>query len=139
MPDEAAAATPSSPSPLDLVKSKQYVALLVLGALVGIPVAIVAYYYLKLIDKGQNYFFSTLPNELGFHGAPVWWPLPILALCGLIVGLTLRYLPGTGGHNPAEGFAMGEASGRRICPASLWRRWQRSSWVGSWDRRCHWS
>jgi len=30
---------------LELVKSKQYVALLVMGALVGIPVAIVAYYY----------------------------------------------------------------------------------------------
>ena len=31
----------------------------------------------------------------------------MLALCGLIVGVTLRYLPGTGGHNPADGFAMG--------------------------------
>ena len=107
MPDEATPPAPSPPSPKDLVKSKQYIALLVMGALVGIPVAIVAYYYLKLIGKGQNYFFSTFPNELGFHGAPVWWPIPILALCGLVVGLTLRYLPGTGGHNPAEGFAIG--------------------------------
>jgi len=117
VPDEAAPATPSPPSPLELVKSKQYVALLVMGALVGIPVAIVAYYYLKLIDKGQNYFFNTLPNELGFHGAPVWWPLPMLALCGLIVGLTLRYLPGTGGHNPAEGFAMGGSFGPKDMPS----------------------
>ena len=31
----------------------------------------------------------------------------MLALCGLIVGVTLRYLPGTGGHDPADGFAMG--------------------------------
>ena len=81
--------------------------LLLFGALVGIPVAAVAYYYLKLVTQGQKYFFATLPSELGFHGAPVWWPLPMLALCGLIVGVTLRYLPGTGGHNPADGFAMG--------------------------------
>ena len=78
MPDDAGSPAPSSPSPLELVKSNQYVALLVMGALAGIPVAVAAYYYLKLIDKGQNYFFSTLPNELGFHGAPVWWPLPYL-------------------------------------------------------------
>ena len=107
MPDEATPPAPSPPSPKDLVKSKQYIALLFMGPLVGIPVAVVAYYYLKLIDKGQNYFFSTLPNELGFRGAPVWWPIPILALCGLVVGATLRYLPGSGGHNPAEGFAIG--------------------------------
>ena len=69
--------------------------------------AAIAYYYLKLVTQGQKYFFTTLPGELGFHGAPVWWPLPMLALCGLIVGVTLRYLPGTGGHNPADGFAMG--------------------------------
>ena len=105
VPDADAA--PASPKPLDLVKSKQYVVLLLFGALVGIPVAAVAYYYLKLVTQGQQYFFATLPGELGFHGAPVWWPLPMLALCGLIVGVTLRYLPGTGGHNPADGFAMG--------------------------------
>ena len=34
----------------------------------------------------------------------MWWPLPLLALGGLVVGLTIRYLPGTGGHVPAEGF-----------------------------------
>ena len=98
---------PTPPKPLDLVKSKQYVVLLLFGALVGVPVAAIAYYYLKLVTQGQKYFFTTLPGELGFHGAPVWWPLPMLALCGLIVGVTLRYLPGTGGHNPADGFAMG--------------------------------
>ena len=38
--------------------------------------AVVAYYYLKLIDKGQNYFFSTFPNELGFRGAPVGGRFP---------------------------------------------------------------
>ena len=117
MPDEATPPAPSPPTPLELVKSKKYVALLGMGALAGVPVAIAAYYYLKAVNQGQKYFFSTLPSELGFHGAPVWWPLPILALCGLIVGATLRYLPGSGGHNPAEGFAMGGSFGPKDLPS----------------------
>ena len=32
---------------------------------------------------------------------------PLLALSGLLVGLTIRYLPGTAGHKPAEGFKTG--------------------------------
>ena len=64
--------------------------LLAFGAIVGIPVAVVAYFFLKLITSGQEYFFTTLPGELGFHRTPAWWPLPMLALCGLLVGLALR-------------------------------------------------
>ena len=38
---------------------------------------------------------------------PAWWPVPWLALCGLLTGLTIRYLPGNGGHSPAFGFHAG--------------------------------
>ena len=34
----------------------------------------------------------------------MWWPIPLLAVGGPLVGLTIQYLPGTGGHQPAEGF-----------------------------------
>ena len=47
---------------------------------------------------------TTLPNDLGFHGAPSWWPTPLLALSGLLVAAAIKYLPGTGGHSPADGF-----------------------------------
>ena len=33
--------------------------------------------------------------------------VPLLALSGVLVGLTITYLPGTGGHVPAEGFKAG--------------------------------
>jgi H+/Cl- antiporter ClcA len=48
--------------------------------------------------------------------APAWWPLPWLVLCGLLVGLTIRYLPGSGGHSPALGFQTGggPATGREL-------------------------
>ena len=66
--------------------------------------AAAAYFFLKSVAEAQQYLFTTFPDDLGFDEAPVWWPLPILALGGLVVGLTIRYLPGTGGHDPAEGF-----------------------------------
>ena len=42
--DVDAPPAPTPPKPLDLVKSKQYVVLLLSGALVGVPVAAIAYY-----------------------------------------------------------------------------------------------
>jgi H+/Cl- antiporter ClcA len=38
----------------------------------------------------------------------VWWPLPILAVAGVIVALAIMHLPGEGGHIPAKGFARGK-------------------------------
>ena len=109
MTSAPAAPAPAPQSPMDMLKSRGYLVLLVFGAIVGVPVAVIAYFFLKLVAAGQQYFFTTLPGELGFHGVPAWWPLPVLALCGLLVGLSLRYLPGTGGHHPAEGLKTGGA------------------------------
>jgi H+/Cl- antiporter ClcA len=96
-----------TPDPVELLKSKSYVALLVLGGIIGVPVAAIAYFFLKAVADLQHYFFSTLPGHLGFDHEPLWWPLPLLAVGGLLVSLTIRYLPGTGGHKPAEGFKTG--------------------------------
>ena len=99
-PPEAA----SSPDPTAVIKSRRYVVLLVLGALLGVPVATVAYFFLDAVSKLQAEIFTDLPTSLGFHGEPLWWPLPWLALSGVLVALAIRYLPGTGGHEPSEGF-----------------------------------
>jgi H+/Cl- antiporter ClcA len=80
------------------------VALLVLGAIIGVPAAVVAYFFLKLVNEAQTYLFTTLPTDIGFHAEPTWWPVPLLALCGLLVAASIAWLPGTGGHNPADGF-----------------------------------
>ena len=60
------------------------------------------------LSKLQGWIFTSLPKELGFHAEPLWWPILPLALAGVLVSLTLRYLPGTGGHSPADGFKAGE-------------------------------
>ena len=110
-----APAAPAAPDPVELLRSKSYVALLVLGALVGIPVAAVAYFFLAFVAKAQTFAFTDLPQDLGL-GSPLWWPVLPLALSGLLVGLTLHYLPGTGGHRPAEGFKAGGAVEPRDLP-----------------------
>ncbi len=78
--------------------------MLALGALIGVPVAAVAYFYLQFVTISQTFVFATLPTELGFSSAPTWWPILPLMLSGLLVGVTLQHLHGTGGHKPAEGF-----------------------------------
>jgi H+/Cl- antiporter ClcA len=103
---------------MQLLRSRSYLVLLIFGAIVGVPVAVIAYYFLKLVALAQKYFFGTLPGELGFHGQPPWWPVPVVAVGGVLVALTLHYLPGTGGHHPAEGFkAGGGAAKARDLPA----------------------
>jgi H+/Cl- antiporter ClcA len=99
--------TPAPADPTKLLKSRSYLALLVLGAVLGVPVATVAYFFLEAVGKVQTEIFSDLPTALGFHGEPIWWPLPWLALSGVLVGLAIRYLPGTSGHEPSEGFKAG--------------------------------
>jgi H+/Cl- antiporter ClcA len=95
---------------MELVRSRSYLVLLIFGALIGVPVALFAYFFLKWVNVVQHYVFTTLPSELGFHGEPIWWPVLPLALCGLLVGLTIQYLPGTSGHKPAEGFKTSGAT-----------------------------
>ncbi len=106
----AAAALEQTPTPNDptkLFKSRSYVALLVLGAVIGAPIATLAYFFLDAVGKVQTAIFTDLPGHLGFHGEPLWWPLPWLALSGVLVALTIRHLPGTGGHEPSAGFQAG--------------------------------
>jgi H+/Cl- antiporter ClcA len=93
--------------PLALLRSRSYVNLLVLAAIIGAPISAVAYGFLKLVDVLQQWVFIDLPKELGFNGAPPWWPLLPLAVAGVLTGLAIRYLPGRGGHSPADGFKAG--------------------------------
>jgi H+/Cl- antiporter ClcA len=100
-----AAPPPSEPpDPQALLRSRSYVKLLILAALLGVPVSAAAYGFLALADWLQGALFTDVPKSLGFDAAPVWWPLPLLTLSGLFVALAIRHLPGTGGHSPADGF-----------------------------------
>jgi H+/Cl- antiporter ClcA len=93
-------------SPAEILRSRQFVVLLVLASLVGVVISLLAWGFLELIHQIQQGLFTDLPSGLGFDDVPWWWPLPILILAGLPVAFAER-LPGAGGHIPAEGLKVG--------------------------------
>jgi H+/Cl- antiporter ClcA len=92
--------------PKAMLRSRSYIGLLVLAAIIGVPVSAVAYWYLYLVSYLQGEIFTHLPHGLGFSSEPVWWPLPVLFVGAVLVALAITYLPGRGGPSPAGGFAM---------------------------------
>lgn len=100
-------AGPPAIDPVAVIRSKSYLSALLLAAILGIPISAVAYGFLALTSKIQQYLFDDLPQDVFTGSVPAWWPVPWLALCGLLTGLTIRYLPGNGGHSPAFGFKTG--------------------------------
>jgi H+/Cl- antiporter ClcA len=91
-----------------LLRSKDYARLLILAGLIGVPISALAFFFLKLVAELQKLMFTDLPTDvLGFDSTPAWWPLPMVALSGLLAALSIKYLRGTGGHSPADGFHAG--------------------------------
>jgi chloride channel protein, CIC family len=94
-----------------LLRSRSYLRLLVLAAILGAPISVVAYGFLALVSYLQKEIFTHLPHGLGFSAEPVWWPLPVLAVGGVLAGFAFRYLPGKGGPSPAQPFALHDPPG----------------------------
>ncbi|MFF2731374.1 chloride channel protein [Streptomyces sp. NPDC058008] len=93
-----------SPDPLTVVRTRGYAALLIMVAVLGVPISAAAFGFLALVHQLQSLTYTDLPRALGFGSTPSWWPLPLLAVAGLLTALIIRHLPGTAGHRPAEGF-----------------------------------
>jgi len=89
-----------------MLRSRRYLMLLVLAAIIGVPVSAIAYGFLALVSYLQKEIFTHLPHGLGFSSEPAWWPLPVLVVGGVLAGLGIKYLPGRGGPSPAGGFKM---------------------------------
>ncbi|MER6104988.1 chloride channel protein [Streptomyces sp. NPDC001832] len=98
-----AAPTTAPPDPFRLIRTRAYAMLLVVAAILGVPISAAAFGFLALVHELQSLAYNDLPRALGFTGTPSWWPVPLLAVAGLLVGLTVRHLPGNGGHRPADG------------------------------------
>jgi H+/Cl- antiporter ClcA len=102
--------------PFAVLRTKKYAALLVLAAVLGVVISFLVYWFLKLIADMQTWVFTDLPKGVGFQGEPPWWPLLPLAAAGVVVGAVIRYLPGRGGHSPADGFKAGGVAGAAELP-----------------------
>jgi H+/Cl- antiporter ClcA len=92
-----------------LLRTPAYARLLVLAALIGLPVSALAYGFLELVAELQSLLFDDLPGWLGFDSPPTWWPIPLLAVSGLLTALAIVKLPGQGGHSPVDGLKAGGA------------------------------
>ena len=90
-------------SPESVLRSRAFVAVLVLAALVGVIASLAAWCFLELVFYLQRWVFTDIPKDLGFdHGPPLWWYLPVLAFAGLVTAFAIARLPGRGGHVPLE-------------------------------------
>lgn len=87
----------------DLLRSRPYQKTLVFSTLIGVPVSLIAFWFLAALHQLEHLMWSELPSDLGWDVPPWWWPLPLLTLGGVLVGLVVRHLPGAGGHVPAAG------------------------------------
>jgi hypothetical protein len=83
-------------------------------------VSLATWGFLELIYQITRELYTHLPNALGYHqGPPVWWPLPILGIAGVIVALAITRLRGNGGHIPAKGLAAGKPTTPTELPGIL--------------------
>ena len=123
-PEVAGHPAPEAGPPLNpavVIRSRPYLAALLLAAVLGVPISVVAYGFLALVAAVQGFVFDGLPKQLLGDPVPAWWPVPWLVLCGLLTALTIRFLPGNGGHSPALGFNAGGAppAGRQLVGIAL--------------------
>jgi len=89
------------------VRGVEYLRLVGLGALIGIPAALVAALFLGLVHYLEDWLWDDLPDALG-HASPPWWLVIGLPAAGACVVLAARaLLPGDGGHSPIEGIGGG--------------------------------
>lgn len=118
-PGGSAGAPAPKPDPAATLRSRGYVVLLLIAAVLGVPLAAGAWGFLQAIAQIQKALYTDLPRGLGFHQVPVWWPLPLLAAAGILVAATIRYLPGSAGHEPSGGFAVSGPAAARDLPGIL--------------------
>ena len=97
----------ASSDPGTLIRSRQYRVILVFAAVIGVVVSLAAWGFLEVVHAIQVGVYQDLPGDLGFDTVPWWWPLPWLAIAGLLTAIAITRLPGTGGHVPANGLRTG--------------------------------
>ena len=113
------------PDPQTLLRSRSYVRLLVVAAVLGVPVSAAAYGFLALVNYLQKEIFTHLPHGLGFQATPVWWPLPVLAVGGLIAARRSGTCPVTAvPRRPAASRCTGHQP-PPSSPESSWPPWPR--------------
>lgn len=119
MGEEAPAVDPRA-----LIRTRQFRIMLLFAALIGLLVSATSWGYLELVHYIQNWVYEDLPRHLGYtaltpgdlgHSTIPWWyPLPWLALAGVLTAIAITRFPGRGGHVPVDGMSTGGPPTRPI-------------------------
>ncbi len=84
---------------------REYLRVVVIAALIGIPAALVAAAFLGAVHILQQWLWTELPAQLGYAQLP-WFVIIGLPVVGaLLVVVARRFLPGDGGAEPLGGLA----------------------------------
>ncbi|WP_369252008.1 chloride channel protein [Streptomyces sp. R41] len=90
-----------------MLRRPEYRQVLVFCGLIGIPVSLIAFWFLVALHQLEQLIWTDWPRDLGWKQAPWWWAFPLLLVAGVVVGLIVARLPGRGGHIPAGGLHSG--------------------------------
>jgi H+/Cl- antiporter ClcA len=99
-----------------------YLRLVAIGAVIGIPAALLAAVFLAFVHDLEHWLWTDLPSGLGYSSPPWYLVVGLPALGACVVVLARRFLPGDGGHPPLEGIGGGAvpvANGPGIALAAI--------------------
>ena len=106
-PAEVGTGPKTAVAPTGELTSAEYLRLVALGAVVGLPAALLAAAFLAVVHEGEHLLWHTLPKALG-SSAPPWYLVIVLPVVGAAVVIAARrMLPGDGGHPPLDGIGGG--------------------------------
>ena len=89
------------------LSGRAYLRLVGLGAVIGIPAAVLAALFLAFVHEAEGWLWDDLPDALD-RSSPPWFlvvGLPVLGAA--VVAVARRFLPGDGGHRPLDGIRGG--------------------------------
>jgi H+/Cl- antiporter ClcA len=103
-PDDAPSGPPAEPAE-PAIPAAAYLRLVLLGAAIGIPAALLAVGFLAAVHELEDLLWTDLPDALD-RDTPPWYlilALPVVGAC--VVWAARRVLPGDGGHRPVDGLS----------------------------------
>ena len=84
------AQAPPPQDPESTLRSRAFLGVLALAAVVGVIASLAAWCFLELLFYMNQWVFTDIPKDLGFdHGPPLWWYLPVLAFAGLVAAFAI--------------------------------------------------